>query len=288
MNMLSKKITIILAGIIFPCTALFAQTTSSSQHPIIGGITFDNCGADESRKILSATELLVDEFVNNFHRFERCLSSAELVEKRGRTGGQIAKLYTKNKVTHVRCENLSSSFNAEARVNIKDQKMKVDHNFLNSNSVRRVASVMTHELAHNFGFRHSVNDFGSLLYSLTVPEQAEACILNGAPNAAPNSSWVKLWDDTNFKDRELTIKFKQSYPSFSNIRSDNGKKGFNDKTSAAQWKIPRGWKAVLYEHGNYRGRTLNLIGTGRIEEMPSMKSKGFNDKTTSIKWERVR
>ena len=63
--------------------------------------------------------------------------------------------------------------------------MKVDDDFISSQSSTRIASVITHELAHNYGYSHKQNDAGSRYYSATVPEQVESCVLRNRPNRWP-------------------------------------------------------------------------------------------------------
>jgi len=101
-----------------------------------------------------------------------------------------------------------------------------------------------------------------------------------------NSAYVELYDDNNFGDRQLTIKYNRNISNLKNVKSDNGKKGFGDKTSAVRWKIPIGYKFVLYDDANYKDRKLILIGNGKLQEIRNLNSKNFNDKASSCRWER--
>ncbi len=95
------------------------------------------------------------------------------------------------------------------------------------------------------------------------------------------SGWVKLWDDSGYSDRQLTVSFKQDLGDFNYVSSDDGKPGFNDKTSAVKWKIPKGWKAVLYENKHFEKRKYELKGKGENPDLGY-----FNDKTSSLRWEK--
>lgn len=101
-----------------------------------------------------------------------------------------------------------------------------------------------------------------------------------------NQAWVELFDDNTFKDRRLTVNGSSSgISNYKNITVD-GQRGFGDKVSSARYMIPPGYVYRLYEHDSYKGKTLDLVGTGRIEEIPNFKSRGFNDKVSSSKFVR--
>ncbi len=99
-------------------------------------------------------------------------------------------------------------------------------------------------------------------------------------------AWIELYDDRNFKDRRLTILGGSSSTSIKNYKKIRveGKGGFGDKVSSVRWQIPRGYTYRLYEHDSYRGKTINLVGTGTIKEIPNLRSKGFNDKVSSSRY----
>ena len=81
-------------------------------------------------------------------------------------------------------------------------------------------------------------------------------------------AWVLLFDDKNYGDRNIRIKYREDVP-------DMHKKDFNDKASSAQWEIPPGWSFVLYSDTNYKDRHYYLRGTGQKEEdgaLPSCSS----------------
>lgn len=99
-----------------------------------------------------------------------------------------------------------------------------------------------------------------------------------------SQAWVKLFDDNTFKDRRLTL--NGSLAGISNYKNltVEGQRGFGDKVSSARYMIPAGYVYRLYEHDSYKGKTLDLVGTGRIEEIADFRSAGFNDKVSSSKF----
>ncbi|NJR60706.1 MAG: hypothetical protein HC769_18880 [Cyanobacteria bacterium CRU_2_1] len=100
-----------------------------------------------------------------------------------------------------------------------------------------------------------------------------------------NQAWVQLFDDKGFIDRCLTVPYGVFHRDFHSVRSDDGKKGFNDKTSSLRYQIPVGWQAVLYDDNGWRDSPYYLIGTGRVEEIPDLGS--YSDKASSIAWQRI-
>ncbi len=100
-------------------------------------------------------------------------------------------------------------------------------------------------------------------------------------SAPKPKGWVRLYDDAGFTDRRLTVGFGRNIGNFHNISSDDGKSGFNDKTSSVKFSVPAGWKVVLYENSNYAKRGYPLKGKGSIADLGY-----FGDKTSSIRWER--
>lgn len=121
----------------------------------------------------------------------------------------------------------------------------------------------------------------------------KAMEFRGAPHrttcANDIHAWVELYDDSGFDgDRSLMIDFvdhtRRDYDNYDRAE------GFEDKASAAMWCLPRGWRYRLYEHkGGCRGRTVDLIGTGRPERDPDFGDRRgavrrFGDKTSCSRW----
>lgn len=53
-------------------------------------------------------------------------------------------------------------------------------------------------------------------------------------------AWVRLFDDKSYGDRVLTVNGGTDHPNLDNVKSDDGKKGFGDKTSSVRFQIPKG------------------------------------------------
>lgn len=169
------------------------------------GCSRDQSTQSEVGRILDAYEVLYHLRWGGRAAFENCVWSAPLVE----TGFYASGLYLQTESCGIQldrtplvealmelprltihCEDLISqpgiSTNAEAEVAIRGNELTINRKFLaGSASDARVAAVIAHEIMHNRGFRHETHPLGYELYPLTIPEQIEACVERGIPNAAP-------------------------------------------------------------------------------------------------------
>jgi hypothetical protein len=96
-------------------------------------------------------------------------------------------------------------------------------------------------------------------------------------------SWVTLYDDDDYTDRNLTKLYPDNVKNMNDVKSNDGKGGFNDKASSAIYCIAVGLTCRLYEDDSYNGSYYDLKGTGEKEKV-NLKNQNFNDKTSSLKW----
>ena len=102
---------------------------------------------------------------------------------------------------------------------------------------------------------------------------------------APRNSQAYLWDDRNFGDRKLTVRFQQDILNMEKVKSDDGEYGFGDKVSSVEFEIAEGWCLTLFEHDTYRGRSYKLIGSGKLVRAGNL--GGFEDQASSLRWEKI-
>lgn len=164
------------------CVILMLPTSASA---IGEGATFSGCGSGESSNLFGAFSILSDVTTSGFGDFVQCIDDAYLVEHDGKSAHAIARMYVNSKITRVQCTNLPSNVLARAPVEISGERLKINHDFARSGSESRIAATIAHEIAHNLGFRHKANDFGSTYYGNTVPEQVESCVRRNRPNPWP-------------------------------------------------------------------------------------------------------
>lgn len=112
-------------------------------------------------------------------------------------------------------------------------------------------------------------------------KKAEGKKIAPGQEESQESGWVKLYDDKGFTDRRLTVRFGRDIGNMHNVSSDDGKSGFNDKASAAQYSVPDGWEAVLYENDHYTKRGYSLRGKGSVPDLGY-----FSDKCSALRWEK--
>ncbi|KZK86300.1 hypothetical protein PsW64_01553 [Pseudovibrio sp. W64] len=167
--------------------ALAVLFSSSVEHSAAQDkVKIRSCSPESKSKIIDAFQEF--KFIARRKKNEliTCMDKAYLVEHGRQSPSKIVGYLDRAKITKIKCRNLSGSTNASAhRVYAKRGVFEMDRDFIRDNSPRRIASVMAHETMHNNGLNHRANDFGSIYYKNTVPEQIEACYLTGKPNAWP-------------------------------------------------------------------------------------------------------
>ena len=155
------------------------------EQSLVSGFTLSDCSAAEAQLIYPAMEVLLSEVSTNFDALLACVSSANLIEYRGHTPRKIVENLAAASVTKITCATLDDAL-ADAPVSISGSSLRIDGSFLRNSSATSVAAVVAHELMHNRGYRHSVNDFGGTYYPLTVPEQVRRCVQTRNATRAPN------------------------------------------------------------------------------------------------------
>lgn len=158
---------------------------------------YENCGAAQQAKLARAANILSDRIYRNGGRDMRaCLSDAFISNPdRGVSAEEIWQQLTTPGRTVIECtDSLTEECAGKhewagcASIGIGGERLSIaNHYLLDPNvSEAELAGVITHELMHNRGHRHS--GLGAEEYSLTVPEQARACVARGEPNGARRSA----------------------------------------------------------------------------------------------------
>ncbi|HWM90567.1 MAG TPA: hypothetical protein VN493_07355 [Thermoanaerobaculia bacterium] len=102
------------------------------------------------------------------------------------------------------------------------------------------------------------------------------------PSSCPTiqDAWVELYDDSGFKDRGLMIDYVDRL--LENYDNYDQTEGFEDKTSAAKWCVPPGWRYRLYQHKNPCGGSFrDLTGAGEEDNFDDI---GFGDEVSCSRW----
>jgi hypothetical protein len=102
------------------------------------------------------------------------------------------------------------------------------------------------------------------------------------PSSCPTieDAWVELYDDSNFGDRGLMIDYVDRL--LENYDNYDQAEGFEDKTSAAKWCVPPGWRYRLYQNKNSCGGSFrDLVGSS---EENNFNDISFGDKVSCSRW----
>ena len=104
----------------------------------------------------------------------------------------------------------------------------------------------------------------------------------GFADLVPADHQVFVYEHTNYGGNYMSFEFDTLVPDLTKWRVLNSKDNWNDRISSI--KVGKNTKIILFEHTNYKGATITLLGTGsggagNFAAMPS----GWNDKASSFK-----
>jgi hypothetical protein len=100
----------------------------------------------------------------------------------------------------------------------------------------------------------------------------------------PQDGWMELFEDTYFGGRFLTItgEKESSITDYGKIRVQGS--GFNDKVSSAKFQLPAGATYRLFKDKDFKGKLIDLVGTGNVEEIADFKTRKIERKVSSSRF----
>jgi len=123
---------------------------------------------------------------------------------------------------------------------------------------------------------------GIVLALLVLAGAATKVISAGAADYTPSDNQVFFYEHTNYGGAWMSQEFDKLVPDLTKWRLPNSSANWNDRISSI--KVGKNAKVILFEHTNYKGATITLLGTGShgAGNFPAMPS-GWNDKVSSFK-----
>jgi len=104
------------------------------------------------------------------------------------------------------------------------------------------------------------------------------------PCEAIEDAWIELFEHEHFAGQGRMIDYRdrnlENYAEYHQV----GLEYFGDQASSARWCIPDGWGYRLYEHSNYEGETLLIVGIGEYRQLPDLADFDFGDRISSSAW----
>lgn len=186
-----------------------AETTHAQESPDVGllqealslGIRIDGtCTRDQALGVVAAWRHLIVDLRDDANRranFINCMLDAPLAEVgcdiQNDRDPLISAFLDTDYFFDVTCKPIRPKYDAFAFVAVEAAKLDIDPQFImdNLSNPVRIASVIAHELAHNLGYTHFQNEFGTPLYDLTVPQQVRTCIdTDGTYNRPPYPEYL--------------------------------------------------------------------------------------------------
>lgn len=174
-----------------------AQDIGRKTFGLSHGYVAKNCTWNEAMVLKQSHDILFTAITTGYGNLVNCMTSAALVEFSCHIAQSAmdaaSQLRNYQAYTTIECANLGPNILGQAPVSIEGERLKMSRAFLATGTPRAIAATIAHEIMHNRGWRHKQNDFGSLYYSNTIPEQMEACIQFNTPNAAMGpaaTTWI--------------------------------------------------------------------------------------------------
>lgn len=98
----------------------------------------------------------------------------------------------------------------------------------------------------------------------------------------PSYCQVFLYEHTNYGGATMSFMYDYDVADLTKWRLPNSSKSWNDRLSSL--KLGKSVKIVLYEHINFKGKSITLQANGSAQKnYPSLHSFGWGDKASSFK-----
>jgi hypothetical protein len=100
----------------------------------------------------------------------------------------------------------------------------------------------------------------------------------------PEDGWMELFEHTYFGGRSLTITGTKdsTIADYGKIRVQGS--GFNDKASSVKFQLPAGVTYRFFKDKDFKGKLIDLVGTGKVEEIADFKARKIERKVSSSKF----
>lgn len=189
-------IPLIAAGLgVVGCSAAPEQADGSGDNQVAAeqdafqnSLSFVNCGQTQQTTIHSFADMLSNRIYENQGASMRaCLSDSFLSYVNGAEwSGDIWKEYNRAATTQITCANSLTTCGGSldtwgcANVGISGEVVTLMNQMINDPNVstQEKASLLAHELSHNYGHSHPNSADNDSEYFFTVPERARSCVRN--------------------------------------------------------------------------------------------------------------
>lgn len=193
-----------MTGVAHDGSTIDAEEVSTTLSAVSGVVNFPSdfpsrtCTQARQQRIRAGVRYLANRVLKERLVLRDCLHQAYLRWYDGNKADKIAAVLGEFHITDAYCADLDDNVNAQAALDISGEVLTLDNSFIDGSTVRRLASVIAHEVLHNRGYTHPSS--ATSFYSNTVNEQAEACILNWVGNAATDVGYALHRDGSKSED----------------------------------------------------------------------------------------
>ncbi|MGF1655434.1 MAG: hypothetical protein ACFCU3_00480 [Verrucomicrobiales bacterium] len=95
-------------------------------------------------------------------------------------------------------------------------------------------------------------------------------------------AYARIYERESFKGRRLTVTYGQNIPNLRQVEAEEQGGGFENSASSVRWLLAPGWTIILHRGRNFTGDTIELRGTGRMEQMTTLGN--FAGRASSLQW----
>ncbi len=125
------------------------------------------------------------------------------------------------------------------------------------------------------------------LGSLGFGDRASSGRFGRTTITSTRQGWIELFEHHDFSGRRLTVTGAgraSAIRDYGQVVAE-GRRGFGDRVSSVRWQLARGLSYHLYQHDSFRGRSIELQGTGRIREISNLQTRSFGDTISSSRYD---
>jgi hypothetical protein len=93
---------------------------------------------------------------------------------------------------------------------------------------------------------------------------------------------LRIWnEDENFSGHILSL-YGENELNLSDYADVQAQEiPFNNKVSSVRYQIPEGYIYRLYEMSDFSGKSIDLVGTGKFENMDDLQKLDFDNRVSS-------
>ncbi|MFQ5648923.1 MAG: hypothetical protein ACE5IY_03190 [bacterium] len=116
---------------------------------------------------------------------------------------------------------------------------------------------------------------------LNFVEYKEKPPVSRRPITVVNEAWIDMYEHDDFSGKSMSLQGRRHTDLRDYKRINVAGEDFGDTISSVRFQLPQGKTYRLFEHSNFRGKHLDLRGTGKVIEINDFDQFNFDNKVSS-------